>query len=221
MLSLIVSDAARGVNIAEQYPEYFQRLMMDWNLYQQFLDSLDLFLRSQLQTLEPLPTPPSRDLSFLHKRPQPEVTYIANESGGWGLAIHQSIALLNNLFFRATPAAATRFTLPVVLDEDQWFTFFRQKIRQQENSWTLWLEGTPIDEPPNSLQLALMLIPETDMTDQLPCFDIKLSWGHYQEVAIIDRSGRINFPPVPLNQVIDEVSQTVTADLTLTLTNGN
>lgn len=219
MLSLIVSDAARGVNIAKRYPEYFQRLMTDWNLYQQFLDSLDLFLRSQLQTLEPLPTPPSRDLSFLRQRPQPELTYTTCELGGWSLAIHQSIALLNNLFFRATPAAATRFTLPVVLDEDQWFTFFRQKIQQQDNSWTLWLEGTPIDEPPNSLQLALMLIPETDMTGQLPCFDIKLSWGNYQEVAIIDRSGRINFPPVPLNQVIDEVSQTVTANLTLTLTN--
>lgn len=218
MLSLIVSDAAHGVNIAQRYPEFFQRMMEDWDLYQQFLDSLDLLLRSQLQVLEPLPMAPSRDLSFLRQRPQHKLTYTTTESGQWGVTIQQTEMQLKNMFFPPRSAAATRFTFPIVLDEDQWFTFFRQKIEQQENSWTLWLEGTPATDAPGTLQLALMLVPADDQMDSWPRLAATLTWGHYQEKTIIERPGRINFSPVPLHQLIDIEGQQVTASLNLTLT---
>ena len=76
MMSFMVSEAARGVDLAECYPVFYRRLQEEPDLRERFEDSLDLLRRSQTNTLEPLPGPPSRDLSFLHTRPRPECTLI-------------------------------------------------------------------------------------------------------------------------------------------------
>ncbi|MEI2611240.1 MAG: hypothetical protein V9G20_21625 [Candidatus Promineifilaceae bacterium] len=57
MLSLVVSEALQGINIAQKYPGFFLRLIENQTLLEDFLDSFDILLRSKEGALEPLPSP--------------------------------------------------------------------------------------------------------------------------------------------------------------------
>ena len=51
MMSFMVSEAARGVDIAVRYPAFYRRLQEEPELQERFQDSLDLLLRTQTNTL--------------------------------------------------------------------------------------------------------------------------------------------------------------------------
>ena len=67
MLSFMVSAAYQGIDIAVRYPTFYSKLQTNQKLREHFLDALDLIEHSKAGTLTPLPGPPRRDLSFLHK----------------------------------------------------------------------------------------------------------------------------------------------------------
>lgn len=215
MMSFMVSEAARGVDIAERYPAFYRRLQEEPDLHEQFQDSLDLLLRTQTTNLEPLPGPPSRDLSFLRTRPRPEQSITPTDSGGWVALIRLSLANLNSLFFPARSGLVTRHGLGIGLDEDNWFTLFRETVATEAGSWSVVLEGTPVDEPVNSLKLALMVAPLTEGEKDWPCLQATLTWGRYQEIVAIDKNGWSTFPLLPVASVLDETGQGMKDDLSL------
>lgn len=217
MLSFMVSEAAHGVNIAEQYPAFHQRLLADPELHQRFQDSLDLLLRTQTNTLEPLPGPPRRDLSFLQTRPRPELSLTPTDLGGWAAQLRLSLTKLNSLFFPTRPGPVTRHGLGMGLDEDNWFTLFRETVATETGSWSVVLEGTPVDEPVNSLKLALMVVPLGEGEKDWPCLQATLTWGSYQEIVAIDKNGRSTFPLLAVASVLGETGQSMKDDLSLRL----
>lgn len=217
MLSFMVSEAAQGVNIAERYPAFHQCLLADHELHQRFQDSLDLLLRTQTNTLEPLPGPPRRDLSFLQTRPRPEQSITLTDSGGWAALLRLSLTNLKCLFFPTRPGPVTRHGLDMGLDEDNWFTLFRETVATEAGSWSVVLEGTPVDEPVNSLKLALMVVPLAEGEKDWSCLQATLTWGSYQEIVAIDKNGRVTFPLVAVAAVLDETGQGMRDDLSLQL----
>ena len=124
---------------------------------------------------------------------------------------------LNSLFFPTRPGLVTRHGLGIGLDEDNWFTMFRETVATEAGAWSVVLEGTPVDEPVNSLKLALMVVPLTEGEKDWPCLQATLTWGSYQEIVAIDKNGRATFPLVEVASVLDEIGQTVKTELRLAL----
>ena len=217
MMSFMVSEAARGVDLAERYPAFYRRLQEEPDLRERFEDSLDLLRRSQTNTLEPLPGPPNRDLSFLHTRPRPERTPIVTEEGGWGMTFTLYAAHLNRRFFSSQAEPVTRHGLGIGLDEDNWFTLFRETITGEDGSWSIVLEGTPEDGVKAGLHLVVMVLPIIESEKAEVCWQATLTWGKYTATVVMGKNGRANFPLFNGQSVLDEDALTITANLKLQL----
>jgi hypothetical protein len=57
LLSIVVEEALRGVDISKRYPGFWGRLIANAELRQAFLESLELLEESREGRLRPLPTP--------------------------------------------------------------------------------------------------------------------------------------------------------------------
>jgi hypothetical protein len=217
MLSFIVSESARGVNLAGHYPIFHRRLQKDPALRKQFQDSLDLLLQTQANTLEHLPGPPSQDLYFLKTRPRPECSVESTESGGWDVILKLGKTQLNTLFSPLPVEPATRHGLRIGLDEDNWFTLFRETVETSEGSWRVVLEGTPIDEPKDALKLAVMVMPVAGQNKKRFRLRATLIWGECAATVAVDERGHASFPWIRLESVLDESRTRISDDLVLTL----
>jgi hypothetical protein len=217
MLSLIVGDALQGVNIAQKYPVFFLRMLENRTLLEDFLDTFDLLQETQTGNLAPLPAPPSRDLSFLRQR-DVSLTVQPTPSHGWLITLQQTINHLQTIFFPQTFSASPAFRHGVSLlqDEDNWFTLARQELIVGEAHWTMMLEGKSGDEDGMSLSLDISIIPMED-TDITPDLVAKLHWGAYEDTVELGSRGRATFSPIPLPLVLDETTQSVKADLHVTV----
>lgn len=218
MMSFMVSEAARGVDLAARYPAFYRRLQEEPDLWERFEDSLDLLRRSQTNTLEPLPGPPSHDLSFLQTRPRPECTFITAERGGWGMTFTLNAAQLNSRFFSRQAEPVTRHGLGIGLDEDNWFTLFRETIVGEDGSWWVVLEGTPVAGVEAGLHLVVMVLPITESEKAEVCWQVSLTWGNYTATVVKDKAGRANFPWLSLEAVQGKDGPGIREDLVLTLT---
>lgn len=218
MLSLVVGDALQGINIARKYPIFFQRMLENQALLEDFLDTFDLLQQTQTESLAPLPGPISRDLSFLRQRPPVNPDVQSFPSQGWRVTWQQTMNALQDLFFPPTlsPNLVTRRGLSLSLDEDDWFTLIRQELMVGDTQWTMVLEGKPIDESEVSLSVDISMIPMEDK-DVTPDLVATLRWGAYEDKVEISSRGRATFSPIPLPLVLDESTQSVKADLHITV----
>ena len=218
MLSLVVSEALQGINIAQKYPGFFLRLIENQTLLEDFLDSFDILLRSKEGALEPLPSPASLDLSFLRQRssPPPVVERVIWE--GWRVTWQQTIEQLQAFFFPPpmSLSSVTRRLVTFPVDEDDWFTLFRQETKIGDTFWTVLLEGTPNDDVEVALSLQITIVPTGNHRMQVP-LKATLSWGDYQAQVMVTSGGRAEFPPLLLNKVLDMPAETVTAGLQVTV----
>lgn len=219
MLSLVASDAARGVNIAQKYPRFFLRLIENQALMADFLDILDAVYKSKRKEDIPLPNAPSLDLSFLPvKKTATFASLMVAAKTITQTFLRESINQLNKrLLIPGQPALVMRRVLSLPLDEDAWLTLLRQEVVLGQERWQVRLEGTPDDQKPEWLKLELGMIPVLDR-ETMPQLEVTVRWGEYEERRRPDDRGRAVFPAVNLNQVIDEESETVKADLQLDIT---
>lgn len=217
MMSFMVSEAACGVDIAARYPAFYCRLQEEPGLQERFQDSLELLLRTQTNTLAPLPGPPSRDLSFLHTRPRPTCSRIPPDNSHWGMTLTLSAEQLNRRFFPFQVEPATRHGLGIGLDEENWFTLIRETNSVADNAWSIVLEGTPVDEAEDSLQLAVIVIPARDSENRPGGWQATLTWGSYEVTVVLNECGRATFPEFYLNGVLDEDESSINENLVLTL----
>lgn len=217
MLSIIVSEAAHGVNIAQKYPVFFLRLLENRELLTEFLDSLELLHRTRTDTLEPLPGPPSRDLSFLTARPQPELSCVTINASNWNATLKLNAAQLDVLFFPSQPEPVTRHGLNIGLDEDNWFILFRETIEAGDGSWNVVLEGTPVYEPEGALKLAVSAVPIVKQENDQFCLQATLSWCSYGVTVTFDDRGWVSLPLLTLASVLEESGSGIKCDLLLSL----
>ena len=216
MLSIVVGDALKGVNIAEKYPAFFLRLLENKALLDDFLDTLNLLKQTQTNRLPPLPAAPSRDLSFLRKHPQPKVKETLTFPTGWRVTIQQTIRELQLLFFPLPIQFGEREMQDLSLEIEQWFTVFRKDVYVADMQWAMVLAGKTVDDMESSLSLDISVTPEEGV-DEIPHLTATVQWGTYNDSITIGPRGRATFPPIPFDAILDENTNTIRADLQVTI----
>ncbi len=210
MLSLVVDDALKGVDIQKQYPQYFQRLLKEPALRDAFLEVMDL-----AQDEDPSPF---RETTSLEKMPfipvPPPRPVIQRSPAGWRATWNQSIAQLNAIFLSSGAEAVFRGAVDL---EDPWFILLRDQVDLDGAQLQVFLEAAQEGEKPDELQLALAVVVNTQPLDQWPPLLASLHWGNYAETVSISSDGRAAFPAASFHQILNETGASFLADLALTL----
>src|SRR5512140_2821535 len=94
LLSLVVNDALRGVDISARYPAFYQQMLVDPDLQQAFLDALSILEQPAVSSLaESQP-----DLGFLNTPAlQPLIESLS--PARWRLVWHAALEQLHSIFF--------------------------------------------------------------------------------------------------------------------------
>ncbi|HLF25884.1 MAG TPA: hypothetical protein VJG32_06075 [Anaerolineae bacterium] len=216
VLSLIVSDALKGIDIADRYPTFFHKVMADEDLRQAFLDALEAMEESRQEAKPSLDIPqPAFDfLKAATPKPAIEYTFPAK----WRIIWQQTIGQLESIFF---PAATPQLAYRAVDDlEDPWFTLFRSDVEVAQAQLSVVLEVIWMTDTSDTLQMQVaagFTLSPSEPIVPIPDLRAHLTWGQYEATVMITRRGRATFPPLPLYLVLDESARHVTADLQLTL----
>ena len=218
LLSLVVSDALKGIDIPTRYPEFFQRLLAEDELRQAFLEALDLIESGPAATPEFTPTVSESSLSFL-KSASAQPMLQQPSPGHWRVSWQQTIEQLQATFFPVRRASAPAYRHADDF-EDSWFTLFRGDIELDQTRLAVLLEAVLRLDAPNALnvQLAVGIIPDPiESTAPLPDLRATLDWGSYNATVAVGQWGRATFPAVPLDVILDEANRRITSDLRLGL----
>jgi hypothetical protein len=214
MLSLIVNDVLKGVDIAARYPTFYQELLKNSNLRQAFLEALE----SLEKGAEPvaLPQASKTSLAFLTScLPQAVPERLAG--GGWKIGLQRTIEQLQSIF--SPPKLAYRSDPS--LSEDPWFTLIREEFDVEEAQYAIVLECTLSEDDAKALSADLNFAVTIRAEKDRPRFPIQatLQWGTYHEMIQITEEGRTRFPNIPLSSVFDDEHLNVQADIQLSLQN--
>lgn len=211
MLSLMVSAAYSGVDIASHYPTFYEKLQKNDKLREHFLDALDLMEHTKAGTLAPLPMPPRRDLSFLQKaKAKPIVVQSSWEQ--WRIT------------WKHTANQMQHFATALELDyrgEDEWYEkvwvpLLRDTVQVNDLKLQVTLEATP-DEKDILYYSPVVTVTPSEDTTPLSTIQATLNWGDYVESRRLDARGRAFFPRIPLATFYDSKQDRFTAELQLDL----
>jgi len=212
MLSLIVSEAIKGVDIPKRYPTFYRRLLSEPDLRQAFLDLLEIIDDENKSTpfLKTIPT----DLDFLSQRsPEPKLKKLNHNK--WLISWRQTVEQLQAIF--SPPALASRKVLSLL--DDHWFVLLREEIAIEGSLYTIDLESVFAEERNEALSTFLNLAVTLETGNNLSNFPIKatLKWGSYQSSLLITREGRSRFPDIPFASIFDSKLKMVTSELDFSL----
>ncbi|MEM7118964.1 MAG: hypothetical protein AAF614_41485 [Chloroflexota bacterium] len=154
MLSLIIDDALAGVDVAARYPTFYRKIQAIADLRAAYEDALAILERDADGTLDPLPQPPSRDLSFLHtavlrptlSRPQ------TNRLQAYWKQTAEAIQAL----FAPPPRPQVVYRSADYLADPQ-KTLMRGGWQHEGRDWSLVLHATQPADHPGQLSLTLWL----------------------------------------------------------------
>jgi hypothetical protein len=205
MLSLIIDEVSKGVDIQTRYPTFYRKLLANAELRQAFLDALEI--------LESEPAPvnlPAADLSFLKETPRREMP-----GAGRRVTWSQTLAYLQSLF---SPSELV-YRSDADLFEDAWHTLLRGEGQLDETVYTVQLDAALAEEPDDALSVVLTIAISLAMaqTETPMPLHASLQWGSYAESIRIDAEGRTRFPNVPLSAVFDDEYKRIQSGLSLTI----
>ena len=215
MLSLVLNDALKGIDISDRYPDFYRRMLADANLRYAFLESLAILMRDAAGELEPLPQAPGHDLAFLEEQALEPAVTVAAEGQGWRITWHHTLETLRVLFSAAPPAAAPAYPSGRGPLEDDVLTLLRSNVAVAELELDVVLEVIRPAATPGELHPFLMVTPES--ATALPALCGTLDWGTYSETVAVTAVGVARFPAIPLPAILDEREETLSGTLTLTV----
>lgn len=211
MLSVILSDALAGVDIASRYPAYFRRIMAEPTLSAAFLDALDM-LETSLEEVEAEQLPPATvALPFLKETkaaPQLRHTSEGRRQVIWRL-FHDR---LNREFFG--PSDLVYRSSGRSLLEDESFILIEDSVQIDQLALNVMLEAIQPMTEPGWLRLQLNTAAQSD---PLPPLEATITWGDFKATATPDRYGYATFPLLALETIVDPVEMLVVSDLQLVL----
>lgn len=213
MLSLIVSDALSGIDIAQRYPSFYQKMMGNPWLFQAFLDAFDLLKADGEDALTLLPKAASRDLSFLKETPSEQPKVAQSSKGDWQVTWQLLVDELRRLLFPSPGLAYRRAVAPL---EDESFLVLHEEVEVSGQLLEVMLEAVHPVARPEILRLQVLVASEGKQTDA--AMQASLSWGRYAETAVLDKYGQAQFPPLRLEVFLDESDQVNMGNLQLVLT---
>lgn len=211
VLSLLVDEALKGVDIKTQYPDSYRRLLGNPELRQMFLDTLESLEAEKEGRLEPFPVAGEPTLAFLKDR-KPEGRLSEQET--WQVTLQRTIQQLQNIF--SPPQLAYR--ADANLFDDNWFTVLREEIELGGSSYSILLECGISEETDEALSASLNIAMtlESTASPESPIY-ATLRWGQYTEMLTIAGEGRARFPDIPFSATFDRQNQEITSDLDLVL----
>lgn len=218
MLSLVVNDALEGVDISRRYPAYYQKMLTNPQLFEAFLEMVEVLEEDRAGQLESPPEKATYDLSFLDKStPLPIVTQ--KETGQWTIIWQQAAEKFQSLFLHpGFPPLAYR---GIDLLEENYFTLLRGEAALGEKTVDMMLEAAwDGDEERRALRLILTVAFFSEGTtpgERLPDIQVDLKWGNYNETTIIDQYGQGTFPLLPFQAIADPTNQLINANLQIRL----
>lgn len=212
MISLVLTDALQGVDVAGRYPAFFRRLRVDPELALTYHDALDLLTADAAGQLRPLPGPPSRDLSFLAQstiRPQLQVT----------APDHWCITWCPTLSQRAGWTWTFRPEGMPDWDEATWTPIFRSGLAVELWGLAVSLEGRGLlamddyskadsRRPMISFALAVQPLREVQSAVGWRALEGRWLWGDNEARAAVGQDGRAQ---------VQMAQQLVTADFCFSL----
>lgn len=212
MLSLVVSETIKGVDIPKRYPTFYQKLLSDPHLRGAFVDLLESF-DDENQLAPNLKTAPA-DLDFLNQQLlEPKLEKITKNK--WLVSWMQTVEQLQGIF--SPPTLAFRKSLSLI--DDHWFVLLREEIAIEGTLYTVDLESIFAeggnDMLSTFLNLAVTFEADKDIS-KLP-IQATLKWGSYQASILITQEGRARFPDIPFASVFDSALQKVASDLNFSL----
>ncbi|MCL4266949.1 MAG: hypothetical protein KJ069_27465 [Anaerolineae bacterium] len=210
MFSLVLHDALLGVDISERYPTFWGRMMAAPTLYQVFIEALALLEADGRDLSPPLPPTTINELAFLQKTPTPQPEIVQSTTGRWRIAWQVLFDQLQQLLF-PTPDLVYRRAIPLL--EDESIILLHDEVTIADQPVEALLEAIRPVEQPELLRLQLLAAAETP----LPPLQASLHWGSYAYTAVLDAYGHAHFPPLRLDDILDEAGQLRAADLRLVL----
>jgi hypothetical protein len=216
MLSLVVSDALAGEDIARLYPAFFRQMLVDEELREAFLDTLDILEKSRSGQLELLPGEPSADLSFLSQAPRSESAQA--DGAHWRFFWRQTIEALQAILFSAGAGAS-----PVYRQDDiyghPYFTLLNSEADAPGLKLAVLLEAEqPLDRPDELTPLLTVLLMSPYDEGRRPLtLAAHLRWGGYERRLRLRANSQATFDSLPMDEVLNTAHSQVIAALELAL----
>lgn len=192
MLTIIVSDANKGIDITQEYPAFYQKLLHNAQLRQLFLETLEI---SDPADVEQPPTP---------SIPQ------AVSTPHWRIVWQRTADQLQAIFMPPPAAQPSRADTADTQDETFILLHSEAEIEHIHSRITLTAGHKLKDE--THLHLTLFV----ESFSPYP-FQASLTWGKYQETISLTANTPAGFPPVPLSAILSEDGETFVSGLDLSL----
>ena len=210
MLSLVIDDFSKGVDIRSRYPIFFDRLLENPRLRTAFLDTLEII--AQAGSGEPDPVgATSTNLDFLASQlPKPTIELTADS---WRAAWQLDALTLRRLF---SPLAGELVRGDDLL-EDPWFVLVRSEMQVAGLRLLVNLEAAQDIDEPGTLNLQLAVFETDPASPPAPALEASISWNAYQHTIPLREIGPTQFPAVAIEDVMDPRSGAFTGDIHLLL----
>lgn len=209
IFSLVLQDALSGVDVSQRYPTFYGKMMADPALWAMFVDALAVLEADGRQQLLPIPPIQEPELAFLAKQPAAQPTIDQSAPGKWRIAWTLFWDQLQAVLF---PAPDLAFRSAASLLEDESIILLHRLATIDGQEVETVLEAILRVEQPDMLRLQA-----TAVTEPQPPLQATLRWGPYAHTAVLDAYGRANFPPMPLDMIVDEQGRWRAEDLQLLL----
>jgi hypothetical protein len=214
MFSIVVGDAINGIDITKKHPEFYRRMLQNPELFQAFLDVVEVLEADRAGLLESVEAIETAVPVTIPDDPQPVVEQ--STFGGWLVRWRQSVAQLNVKFNLLGPDLTPVLRGSRGLLEESVAPLIRSEMLIEEKTFGIRLSAVLADDPDAlNLQLTVALLDEEAAEFPLTSLKAGIHWGDYQQALTLNELGQAAFPPLPIEAIFDETGAVITKDLQL------
>jgi hypothetical protein len=204
-LDLIIDQALSGVDIRKRFPAFYQKLLQNKSLRQEFIDAITIIAGLKDRAVDLHLNKSKLDFSFLQKN-QPQVS-------GWPVFLKQNKEQLMNVFFPIQAAyrdGGNIGSTPV-------YTLLRKDFVLGQTSYTVLLESNLAESEEEVLRTTLSLTTNNEGATKAFPVQASLRWGDYSSELMLSQEGKHPLPDIPLSAIFTSDLEQVKADLFLSL----
>lgn len=212
-LPVILSAARGGIDIAKQYPKFYQKMLSNPALHEAFLDALET-LENDRPAEQTQPNGRHfNEQAWLNQVIKSLVETLPSHS--WLVILERGIEQLQTIFFPLPTSPVRRSESSPM--QDVFFRILRESVEVDDIQAEVMLEAIQKVERPNEILPTAWVYPDSpDLS--LSDIRLRLSVGSYSSEAKVDDQGQAVFPPVPRTDFLDDEQKQVTTALVLSLT---
>lgn len=213
MLSLIINESLKDVDITVRYPAFYRKLLNNSELRKAFVDALDAIESEKSGEVVPPLGIVKPSLAFLTNKPvQPDIERL--DENRWKIKWQQTIEQLQSMFFSPDLATVRDASM-----DDAWFTVLRGETDFQGALYLVILECGVSGDTDNALSAYLSIAVTLKSTTPHQQFPIRatLRWGKYSETLEIVEEGRVRFPDIPYTVAFNEEYKNIASEMNLEL----